>query len=96
MVPQTRQQIILDVTTDTDGTTYRVGRKSGQHLFVATITGTATVHIQGRQNGEAWQDLVTTTATAEINVDNYGWYDFRAISTGMGLASTAKVVWSWP
>lgn len=95
MPMQDRQVTILDVIADTDGAAFLVGRKGNSHLFVITITGAATVKIQGRQKSGAWKDLTSTAANAELNVDDYGWWEFRAVSSAMGIPATASVVWSW-
>jgi len=95
MPRQVRQRTILDVIADTFGPAYYVGRKRPQHLFIVTITGAASVSIRGRQKDGPWRTLVTTAINAEVNLDDYGWYEFQAITSGMGIGATASVVWSW-
>ena len=92
---QERQVTIFDVIADTDGAAFLAGRKGSMHLFVITITGAATVTIQARQKNGDWKELTSVIANAELNVDDYGWWEFRAVSTGMGALATATVVWSW-
>jgi len=92
---QERQITILDVITDTDGAAFLVGRKGERTLFIVTITGVATVSVQGRQKNGPWRELASAAADTEVNVDNYGWWEFRAVSSGMAPGATASVVWSW-
>ena len=93
MARQVRQRTILDVTVNTIGDVYRLSSKQ-QHLFVITITGVATVAVQGRQKNGSWREFGSVIANNEINLDDYGWYEIRAVSTGM-VGGTANVVWSW-
>ncbi len=94
MPRQVRQRIILDAVAGTIGDTYRVGRKSEQFLFIVTITGVATVTLEGRQKDGPWRTLATTAVDAEVNFSDYGWYEIRAVSSGMA-AGAAQVTWSW-
>jgi len=95
MPRQVRQREILNVITDTFGPAYYVGRKQSQHLFIVTITGAAVVAIRGRQKDGPWRNLVSSAISSEINLDDYGWYEFQATTSGMGIGATATVVWSW-
>jgi len=95
MSRQVRQRTILDVIVDTFGPAYYVGRKQPRHLFIIALTGAAVVSIRGRQKEGPWRSLISTAINAEVNVDDYGWYEFQATTSGMGIGATASVVWSW-
>jgi len=95
MPRQVRQRTILDVITDTYGPAYYVGRKRTQHLITITVTGAVVATLRGRQKDGPWKTLVATTINAEINLDDYGWYEIQGMTTGMGLGATATFVWSW-
>ena len=95
MPRQNREKTILNVIADTIGEPYYIGRRS-QLLFTITTTLVGTCKIQARQKNEDWKDIASTAVSAEVNMDNYGWHEIRAITTGMGLGASVKVVWSWP
>lgn len=95
MTRQVRERTILDTMTDTYGPAYYVGRKRTQHLITITLTGAVVATLRGRQKNGAWKTLVATTINAEINLDDYGWYEFQAVTSGMGVGARAVFVWSW-
>lgn len=84
---------ILDVSENTTGDACSATRFS-HLLFVVTLTGTVTCAIQARQTDGNWKALDSFTSSGELNVENFGWHEIRAVTSGMSSA-TAKVVLSW-
>ncbi len=84
---------LLSVTEDTEGAAFSVSRYASL-LIVVTIGGQATCRVEGRQQGGEWKELESFSQSGELNLENYGWHQIRAVAEDMASGS-AIVEMSW-
>lgn len=86
---ETSSTTILDVSTDTTGDAYEIGRYKYVTVDVA-LTGTLTCAIQVRVTGGNWTEIKSYTASGLYQIAN-SFSQIRAVTTGMN-AATAVVL----
>ncbi len=84
---------ILQCTQDTEGAAQPAALYE-RMLFAVAITGSASCAIQARQAGADWIDIETLSESGEVNLENYGWYEVRAVASDLTDASV-NVAMSW-
>ncbi len=84
---------LLETTVDATGDAVGVAHLD-RLLVVATLSGTATCQVQGRLVDGSWRALATFTVSGELNLDNFGWHELRAVASDLDGGSVAALL-SW-